>query len=367
MNLRKIICAGVLAVVTLNSTAVFATQLNQQLKEQRNVLAENKEKLEEIEDKREDIEIAIQELDGEIEESMHLIESYKKKIAETEKQIKTTEEELKKAVAAVDEQQKLLDKRLRAIYKSGQDTYLSMLITADNISEFLSRAANIKRIVDYDKKIIADLEAKREEANKKKLALDSQKESIVAMEKDTEKKLALIKEKSSQQHALIEELKNQERIFAAKVTESQNQVNATLAQIKSIRSAAQKYVPSRGAAPISDNAIIAYASNFLGTPYVWGGTRPDPGFDCSGFTKYVYAHFGVSLGRTTKDQIHNGYAVSRDQLQPGDLVFFGKNGVPNHMGIYVGNNTYIHSPQTGDVVKISAMTRKDYIVGRRVK
>ena len=59
--------------------------------------------------------------------------------------------------------------------------------------------------------------------------------------------------------------------------------------------------------------------------------------------------------------------VSRSQLQVGDLVLFGKNGDPTHVGIYAGNNTYIHSPRTGDVVKVSAMTRSDFITGRRVK
>jgi peptidoglycan DL-endopeptidase CwlO len=97
---------------------------------------------------------------------------------------------------------------------------------------------------------------------------------------------------------------------------------------------------------------------------LWGGTTPS-GFDCSGFTQYVYRHFGVSLGRTTYDQINNGYAVSKDQLQPGDLVFFGT-GSPTHVGIYVGNGMYINAPHTGDVVKIASVNRSDFITGRRV-
>lgn len=105
-------------------------------------------------------------------------------------------------------------------------------------------------------------------------------------------------------------------------------------------------------APISNDNVVAYASNFLGTPYLWGGTTPSV-FDCSGFTQYVYRHFGISVGRTTYDQITDGVGVSRDQLQPGDLVFFGKNGNPTHMGMYVGNGAMIHAPHTGDVVKIS--------------
>lgn len=298
---------------------------------------------------------------------MDLIEEYKKKIKETINEIKTTEAEIKKAEEDLKKQQILLDNRVRALYKNGQANYINMIMGSESFDELLSNIANIKRIIDYDKKIIAEAEQKKEELNTKKQQLASQKDSITNMEKDSEIKLVAIKEKSSQQKVLIEELRKQERVFAAKVSESQLAVNTTLSQIQGIRNAAPKFVPSRGAAAVSDNAIIAYASNFLGTPYLWGGTLPSTGFDCSGFTKYVYAHFGIKIGRTTKDQIKDGYGVSKDQLQPGDLVFFGKGGVPNHMGIYVGNNTYIHSPQTGDVVKISAMTRKDFITGRRVK
>ncbi len=72
------------------------------------------------------------------------------------------------------------------------------------------------------------------------------------------------------------------------------------------------------------------------------------------------AHFGISVGRTTYDQINDGVQVSRDNLQTGDLVFFGTVRNPHHMGIYVGDNTYIHSPRTGDVIKVSPMTRSDY-------
>ena len=77
-------------------------------------------------------------------------------------------------------------------------------------------------------------------------------------------------------------------------------------------------------------------------------------------------HFGISIGRTTYDQINDGVRVSKDNLQPGDLVFFGSDNNPQHTGIYVGNNNYIHSPRTGDVIKVSAMTRADFITGRRV-
>lgn len=117
----------------------------------------------------------------------------------------------------------------------------------------------------------------------------------------------------------------------------------------------------------TDNAIVFTAIQFLGTPYLWGGTTPEKGFDTSGFVKYVYKQCGVKLSRTTFTQIHEGVEVSRDKLKAGDLVFFGTYAAPHHVGIYIGNNHYIHAPRTGDVVKISPLSsRKDFLTARRI-
>ena len=94
--------------------------------------------------------------------------------------------------------------------------------------------------------------------------------------------------------------------------------------------------------------IIEYASNFLGVPYVWGGSSPK-GFDCSGLVQYVYKHFGINISRTTRTQINEGKEVGINQLQLGDLVFPSS----GHVTLYVGNGKVIHAPQPGDHVKIS--------------
>jgi cell wall-associated NlpC family hydrolase len=101
---------------------------------------------------------------------------------------------------------------------------------------------------------------------------------------------------------------------------------------------------------------VALAYQFLGVPYVWGGAAPT-GFDCSGLTMYVYGQLGIKLGHYTGFQYYEGRRVSRDQLEPGDLVFFHANsiGVPQHEGMYIGNGSFIHAPHTGDVVKISSL------------
>ncbi|MFN2467174.1 MAG: C40 family peptidase [Gaiellaceae bacterium] len=96
------------------------------------------------------------------------------------------------------------------------------------------------------------------------------------------------------------------------------------------------------------------ALEYVGVPYVWGGESPS-GFDCSGLTMFVYAQLGVSLSHWTGDQVSQGRPVERTDLQPGDLIFFdvAADGVPGHMGMYVGVGLFVHAPHSGDVVKVS--------------
>jgi len=117
--------------------------------------------------------------------------------------------------------------------------------------------------------------------------------------------------------------------------------------------------------------IVETAKQYIGTPYVYGGMSPS-GFDCSGFVKYVYGLHGVSLNRVAADQAYNGYPVSRDALQPGDIIcFVGSPGGTyiSHVGIYVGNNQFIHSPRTGYTVTIESLDghyNNRYYCARRI-
>jgi cell wall-associated NlpC family hydrolase len=119
--------------------------------------------------------------------------------------------------------------------------------------------------------------------------------------------------------------------------------------------------------------LLATAKSLIGTPYVWGGDSPQVGgFDCSGFTKYVFSQTGYTINRTSQDQAKNGTYIAKENLQPGDLVFysFTGDGVISHVGLYIGNGQMIHSPKTGDTVKITDITtsywQSHYVTARRI-
>ena len=117
--------------------------------------------------------------------------------------------------------------------------------------------------------------------------------------------------------------------------------------------------------------VVAYAKQFMGVPYVYGGNGPNS-FDCSGFTSYIYRHFGYTLNRTASTQLSNGTAVSKSELQPGDLVFFRYNtSYPaSHVGIYIGNGQFIHASTNKYQVQIDQLLTGHYanvyIAARRI-
>jgi cell wall-associated NlpC family hydrolase len=127
-------------------------------------------------------------------------------------------------------------------------------------------------------------------------------------------------------------------------------------------------IPDAGEINTEALAVVNYSMNFIGTPYVYGGTSLTSGVDCSGFTYSIYQNFGITLNRIAADQYLQGTYVPYDQLQPGDLVFFNTGGDSeiSHVGMYVGDNKYIHSTDgSANGVTVSDLT-SDYCVSTYV-
>ncbi|MGY3735377.1 C40 family peptidase [Lactococcus taiwanensis] len=137
------------------------------------------------------------------------------------------------------------------------------------------------------------------------------------------------------------------------LTQTMDQTVTKVSKAHTAKTAKKAPAKASTKAPNKADQLISTAKKYLGVPYVWGGTTP-AGFDCSGFTSYVYREaLGIEIGRTTWNQIASGQHRSLDQAQVGDLIIcYGG----DHVGIYLGNGQVLHAPQPGESVKVSALT-----------
>jgi cell wall-associated NlpC family hydrolase len=341
-----------------------------------------------------DFETKIQKLDNQITVAMDKSQKLNDKIKAEQGKIEATKAEIEKAKKALDAHKMVYSERLKSIQSDGQQpivTYAELLFSSKDISDFLTRFTAISEIIQSDTDLLNGLNEKEQalkdagdklhneldNLKKSQAELASEQKKIEADKQEVVKELAKAKNNLHNQQAQLaqqqaQEKAQQEALLAQQRAQQQAQARqrALLAQQQQQahkQSSASKPTVSASASSLSNadkaNKVIAYAEQFLGTPYVWGGTSPS-GFDCSGFMQYVFRSVGVDLPRVAADQQNVGTRISPDQVQPGDLVFKGDPAY--HVGMYIGGGKWIQSPETGDVVKISNYNPASFSSAARV-
>jgi cell wall-associated NlpC family hydrolase len=280
--------------------------------------------------------------------------------------------------------------RLNAIYRQGEVGFWEALFTAESFSDLLNRVDFMLRLSRSDAEMLDKVSTYRAKVvdTQEKLDTDraTQKDMVAEAAEAkarVETRLAQRKEALRGKEQQIAQLEREEqerqarlaeeaRIAAERARAEQEAARRAAAQAAQSRSSggSQTNTSSKSNTPTTQapardvprsavgGSAVEIAMQYIGVPYRWAGSSPSTGFDCSGFTKYVYAQLGVYLPHSSRMQINSGTRVARADLQPGDLVFFGS--PIHHVGMYVGNNNYIHAPYTGANVRINAMTRGDF-------
>ena len=319
----------------------------------------------------------VQEIDGQLS---HAIEAYNLanvKLDRIRGDLKTNTLHLRIARTSLKNAQAHLSERLVALYKNGGDgTTLDVILGAKSVDDLLDRLDAVERVSEQDARVLGQVKSFRAAVIERKGKLERAQRQQVQVVADKAAQRSSIEGQLAERQRLLSSIRDQIAELEAAERRRQERL-AAAARARFVAAQRQEQAPEAEAAPQAVlqvdpveaavsatpapdaryGAAVGIAMQYLGIPYKWGGASPSTGFDCSGFTMYVFAQLGVSLPHHAATQYGMGTPVSKSELQAGDLVFF--NGL-GHMGMYIGGGQFIHSPRTGDVVKISSLNDSWY-------
>ena len=304
----------------------------------------------------------IQGLDANLERAVDAYNLANEKLAGIESDLRENKLELRLARRNLTRSQEMLSNRLVQMYTSGdENTGLEVLLGASSIDDMISRIDTANRLSDQSTEVLRQVKVYRTVVKERRARLKTAQVEQARLVAERSAQKASIEGQLGERRQLLSSIKSE--IAQIRAAEQAQQAElAAQARARLATAGATVLDASAGAVvnppdsyappPSKYGGVVGIAMQYLGIPYVYGGASPG-GFDCSGFVMYVFAQVGISLPHNAAAQYGYGMPVSQDQLQPGDLVFF--NGL-GHVGIYVGGGSFIHSPHTGDVVKISSIS-----------
>ncbi len=410
--------------VSETGEAVFAATLQEIRNEKQEALNKKKEAegklstinkdIENISEEQEAVEAEIEELDAQLVDLILSVDLLESDITDKENDIEITKQELEEAKNRVASQEAAMARRIKFMYERGNSSYLELFLESKSMAEAVNKSEYSEKLYRYDRLMLeryrmarqevedkeeqletelAELEEIREDLNAQKEELDA----LIAEKKETAEDFAaqLSKAKSrageykSQISQQSENLKKLNQAEAEKIAEEARKKAEEEAKKKAEEAAAKKRAEEESSVRSSDDDdsdssdsdssssrpsgtsvratgsgtgtdIANFALQYVGCPYVPGGTSLSGGCDCSGFTQGVFSNFGIKIPRSSYAQSAGGDEVSYDEAQPGDIIYYG-----GHVGIYIGNNQIVHASTVATGIKISSAFYRSIITVRR--
>ena len=387
----KAVLALVLVVsLTIGSSqVVYATSAQNKKSEAEKNLNDVNKKIDNLENKKEEIE---GELDTKNEELVNLMVDVgilEKEINQNEKQLKQVKKDLKTAQKNEKKQYQAMKKRIKFMYERGDSAVISSLLESKSMADMLNRVEYFNEVYDYDRNLLDNYEKTRKQVEDlkaqvedEKKELETAKDDLKQQQKQLETAMANLRSQQANADTQIANAKSLASEYQKTITE-QNKIiqQQQAAAAASGRSSGGSSGGSGGTSKPNSNAsvpggnlnppkttnvsgsdVVNYAMQFVGKPYVWGGKDPNTGADCSGFTSYVYAHFGISIPSFSGAQRSCGQEVSYANAQAGDLICYA-----GHVAIYMGGGKIVHAKGTSyGIVGNDNATYKTIITVRRL-
>ena len=311
----------------------------------------------------------IKKVDRAISDNRQMIVQTEEDIKSTQTQLKGLEEDIRIVEKRLEARNEILEGRARSFQENGGElSYLSVLLGAADLQDFVSRVATITTIVQADKELLdehqkdmKEIDEKKQSISEKLKDLESKKTELLGMQQQIEKQ-------KQSNNALKATLKQQEKDGLAQLAEKQAEKVSAPVEKKTLSGKSPASPKKDVSIPKSNQAVsgsvqtvITAGNKYIGNSvYVFGGGRnasdiANGRFDCSGFVHWAFAQAGVSVGSSTESLKNQGTPVSVSEMRPGDLVFFDTYKKDGHVGIYIGNGRFIGS-QSSTGVAIANMT-----------
>ena len=425
MKKRKAILAVLISFILtiLVVEPVWATTISdledqkRQLEEEKRRAAELKqqeqEKYENASDIVDSIQSDVDEVAGEIDEidaalvetiaSVDLIEE---EMTDKKEQIEETTKELEEAQAVEQEQYEAMKLRIKFMYEKGDTTYLQLLLESQGFSDMVNKAEYIEKLYDYDRKKLQEYEEARQTVEQLKERLEEEMSELEAQQHELEEEkesleimlaerqevydnyevqLAQARQEAAVYRANIKKQNDEIKRLETEAAQKQSQIDAAKQAEEEARRAQERALQNQQSSSSSSSSggsssgsnyasassysgtgskgqqIANYACQFIGNPYVPGGTSLTQGADCSGFVWRVYKDFGYSVPRTSYSLRSAGSEVAYSNAQPGDVVCYA-----GHVGIYIGNGQIVHASTQKTGIKITNATYKQILSVRRI-
>jgi len=415
----KLVCT--VTALTLVATAVepvYATTISEIQKEKEKNEQQLKDVNEQIADYKgaqADIGSEIEELDAEMVSLLTDINLIEEAIKVKEEEIEVTQADYETAVAVKDEQYESMKIRIKFMYEQGDVSYLQLFTESLSVSDMLNKAEYVEKVYEYDRKLLTEyqetveqvaalqdkleeekselqtsqyeleeeeayleevLEKKKEEYENYNVMLAKAKQEAAAYTTKIKQETAQIKKLEEEERKRREEEERkrkeeeerrkaeQEQLLAQQGQSGQSgedQTSSSESSGSGSGSSVQEKPSSSFSGSATGQKIADFACQFVGNPYVAGGTSLTNGADCSGFVMSVYKNFGYSLPRSSYAQSGAGRSVSYSEAQPGDIIYYG-----GHVAIYIGNGRIVHASTERTGIKTESATYRSIITIRRI-